>query len=58
MIPKLKEMLTWYDGSILYQPYHHVALQTSEGSSAVLDLISFLETQQPLEPLQWHSELM
>ena len=35
MIPDLEEMLTWFEGDIIYEPGTDYGLMTSEGPAAV-----------------------
>ena len=58
MIPDLEEMLTWFSGSTIYEPGTNYGLLTNEGPAAVQELIDFLYTQQPVEPLEWQHDLM
>lgn len=41
MIPDLEEILTWFDGDVIWEP-GEIGLRTNEGPAAVHELIEFL----------------
>ena len=53
MIPKLEEMLTWFEGNDMHRPGNPVILRTNEGPAAINELIGFLNEQPPLPELEW-----
>ena len=57
MIPKLEEMLTWFNGNVMNRPGNPVGLSTNEGPAAINELIEFLKVQQPLPALEWQEEM-
>ena len=58
MIPDLEEMLTWFQGDVIYEPGTNYGLLTNEGPAAVQELIDFLMVQEPVDELEWQHNLM
>jgi uncharacterized protein YkwD len=56
-IPKLTETLKLFKGDTIWRPGEEAGLQTQEGPGAYRELISFLESQKPIEPLSWNEDL-
>ena len=56
-IPDLQAMLPRFNGNMYTRPGDPVLLATQEGAAAVQELIDFLGTASPLEPLEWDDNI-
>lgn len=52
-IPDLEEMLPRFNGNMYTRPNDPVLLSTNEGAAVVQELIEYLKTAEPLEPVEW-----
>jgi len=55
-IPELEAMLPRFQGDIYLRP-NGGRLRTKEGPKAVKELIDYLKTAKPVNPLEWNPDL-
>ena len=58
-IPELEEMLPRFNGNLYEYPNDPgKLLATQEGATAVQELIDYLKTAEPVDPLEWDDNIM